>query len=73
MLLFVESFRGRRSLDLKMWVQFLSQFNDRTQFPSLVRQEGDALQFYSDSSHGCGVVFDNHWSFFNWPVIYVAG
>lgn len=57
-------------LDLEMWVQFLSQFNGTTQFPCLVWQEGDALQFYSGSSgsHSCGVVFGKHWSCSSWSV-----
>ncbi|XP_062597918.1 uncharacterized protein LOC134259342 [Saccostrea cucullata] len=56
-------------LDLLMWVQFLTDFNGRTQFPSLVWQEDDSLHFYSDSSssHGCGVVFGKHWCSLHWP------
>ena len=52
-----------------MWVQFLSEFNGRTQFSNLVWQENEALQFYSDSSgsHGCGVVFWKHWCCVQWP------
>lgn len=56
-------------LDLLMWVQFLSEFNGRTQFPNLVWQEDEALHFYSDSSgsQGCGVVFGKHWCCVQWP------
>jgi hypothetical protein len=55
--------------DLKMWMEFLSNFNGLTSFPSLSWQDSDTLEFYTDSSgsRGCGVIFGNQWSSLAWP------
>ncbi|KAK3097748.1 hypothetical protein FSP39_012785, partial [Pinctada imbricata] len=57
--------------DLKVWLQFLNNFNGITHFPNKDWESSDTLSLFTDSagSHdlGCGCFFNGKWMFMQWP------
>ena len=57
--------------DLKVWLSFLSEFNDRSFFIDDVCQNSSKLSLYTDASGalGFGAIFGSRWCYGKWPQI----
>ena len=58
--------------DLRMWLEFLSNFNGICPMPDFSWSENETLKLFTDSAGqsdlGCGCYFDGKWAFFQWPL-----
>lgn len=60
--------------DLKVWLEFIENFNGRSMFLDDVWQSSDVLNLYTDSSTtvGFGAVFGSHWAYGSWDSQFVG-
>lgn len=57
--------------DIRVWLNFIEQFNGTLNFMELNWSSNEDLHLYTDSAGnknlGCGVYLQGHWAYFGWP------
>lgn len=57
--------------DMRVWLNFIEQFNGTLNFMELNWSSNEDLHLYTDSAGnknlGCGVYLQGHWAYFGWP------
>lgn len=57
--------------DIRVWFNFIEQFNGTLNFMELNWSSNEDLHLYTDSAGnknlGCGVYLQGHWAYFGWP------